>query len=356
MVYQDPRYDSNDNLLGTFHRIGGPVNVSGGWFDAGGGYEKFAYTASYADGLLLLAARDFPGSYPTLRRRPGSACAGWRSCGARPRRCSTSRWASATATRATRSRATTTSGSCRRPRTAWTSSRGGNPGPSAYYVKYRPVFEAAPPGAKISPEFAGRFAADFALGAQLAAATARHHAEHLLSLARGIYAMAQTSHVGSIVTTFPHDYYPGTEWKSAMLWGAAEIALADEALRRAGRAGAGRPGRGGALGPGLHRAGPPGRRGHAEPLRQRRDRRGRTAPGDARGARDAGHRAARAAGRHGRATAGGGGPGARATRSASASRSARATPRRTRSAWPSPTRCTSTTAGPPPTGRSPRSS
>ncbi len=65
-MYQDPRYDSNDNLLGTFHRIGGPVNVSGGWFDAGGGYEKFAYTASYADGLLLLAARDFPGSYPTL--------------------------------------------------------------------------------------------------------------------------------------------------------------------------------------------------------------------------------------------------------------------------------------------------
>ena len=42
--------------------------------------------------------------------------------------------------------------------------------------------------------------------------------------------MAKTRHVGAIVTTFPHDYYPGTEWKSAMLWGAAEIALADEAL------------------------------------------------------------------------------------------------------------------------------
>src|SRR5262245_23904355 len=51
-VYADPRYDSNDNLLGSFHRVGGPVNVAGGWFDAGGGYEKFAYTGSYADGLL----------------------------------------------------------------------------------------------------------------------------------------------------------------------------------------------------------------------------------------------------------------------------------------------------------------
>jgi len=46
---------------------------------------------------------------------------------------------------------------------------GGKPGPSAYYVRYRPVFEAAPPGHKIDPDFAGRLAADFALAAQLAA-------------------------------------------------------------------------------------------------------------------------------------------------------------------------------------------
>ncbi len=108
--------------------------------------------------------------------------------------------------------------------------KGGNPGPSAYYVKYRPVFAAAPPGQRISPEFAGRFAADFGLAAQLDARSSRPEAEHLLSLARGIYAMAKTTHVGRIVTTFPNDYYGGTEWKSDMLWGAAEIALADEAL------------------------------------------------------------------------------------------------------------------------------
>jgi hypothetical protein len=108
--------------------------------------------------------------------------------------------------------------------------RGAKPGRSAHYVKYRPVFEAAPPGKPISPEFAGRFAADFALGAQLRAGRHPRAAEHLLALARGVYAMAKTTHVGQIVTTFPHDYYPGTEWKSAMLWGAADIALADEAL------------------------------------------------------------------------------------------------------------------------------
>ena len=70
-VYADPRYDSNDNLLGTLKKTGGPVDVSGGWFDAGGGYEKFAYTASYADALMLLAARALsnkqgPNSYDML--------------------------------------------------------------------------------------------------------------------------------------------------------------------------------------------------------------------------------------------------------------------------------------------------
>jgi endoglucanase len=229
-VYADPRYDSNDNLLGTFHRIGGPVDTSGGWFDAGGGYEKFAYTASYADGLLLLAARDFPGTYPTLAAEAGFGLR-WLEKLWRPAK----KVLYIQVGIGNGNASNTIQGDYNfwflpqaedhmdvRP--------GGNPGPSAYYVKYRPVFEAAAPGAKISPEFAGRFAADFALGSQLSAATARHHAEHLLGLARGIYAMAQTSHVGSIVTTFPHDYYPGSEWKSAMLWGADEIALADEAL------------------------------------------------------------------------------------------------------------------------------
>ena len=66
-VYADPRYDSDDNLLGTLKKTGGPVDVSGGWFDAGGGYEKFAYTASYADALMLRAARDHPNSYDMLQ-------------------------------------------------------------------------------------------------------------------------------------------------------------------------------------------------------------------------------------------------------------------------------------------------
>ena len=228
-VYADPKYDSNDNLLGTFKKIGGPVDVSGGWFDAGGGYEKFAFTASYADALMLIAARDFPGSYDMLQ----------------PEATFGLQWITKLWNPATRvlyaqvgigngNASNTIQGDYNfwflpQQEDRMNTKPGGNPGPTAYFVKYRPVFEAAPPGRPVSPDLAGRFAADFALGAQLSAASDPAQARHMLSLARGVYAMAKTTDVGQLVTAFPHDYYPGTEWKSDMAWGAAEIALADEA-------------------------------------------------------------------------------------------------------------------------------
>ena len=230
-IYADPAYDSNDNLLGTLKKIGGPVDVAGGWFDAGGGYEKFAYTASYADALMLIAARDFPGSYPALQPEAAFGLQ-W----------ITKLWNPvlkvlyAQVGIGNGNASNTIQGDYNfwflpQAEDQMNVSPGGNPGPTAYFVKYRPVFEAAPPGKPVSPDLAGRFAADFALGAQLDASSDPARAQHLLSLARGVYAIAKTTDVGQIVTAFPYDYYPGTEWKSDMAWGAAEIALADEATR-----------------------------------------------------------------------------------------------------------------------------
>jgi endoglucanase len=228
-AYADPAYDGNDNLLGTLKKIGGPVDVAGGWFDAGGGYEKLAYTASYADALLLVAARDFPGSYAALQPEATFGLQ-W----------ITKLWNPvlkvlyAQVGIGNGNAGNTIQGDYN----FWFQPQqedrldvgpGGNPGPTAYFVRYRPVFEAAPPGKPVSPDLAGRFAADFALGAQLSAGSDPVQARHLLSLARSVYAMAKTTGVGQLVTAFPHDYYPGTQWKSDMLWGAAEIALADEA-------------------------------------------------------------------------------------------------------------------------------
>src|SRR5690242_12945273 len=226
-VYADPRYDSNDSLLGTLKKTGGPVDVSGGWFDAGGGYEKFGYTESYADALMLLAARDYPGSYSTLGPEAAFGLQ-W----------ITKLWNPAHKVLYAQvgigsgNASNTIQGDYNfwflpQAEDRMKVGPGQNPGPSAYYVKYRPVFPAAPAGQRVSPNLAGRYAADFALGAQLAGSAPQ--AAHLVGLARSVYAMARTTNVGQLVTAYPHDFYPATQWKSDMLWGAAEIALADEA-------------------------------------------------------------------------------------------------------------------------------
>ena len=234
-VYADPTYDSNDNLIGTFHKIDGPVDVSGGWFDAGGGYEKFAYTGSYTDALLLMAQRDFGRESATLGPEAQFGLEWIAKLWNPARKVLYAQVGIGNGSAATRQYP---NGRIQGDYNFWFTpqsedrlnvSKGGNPGSTAYYVKYRPVFEAAPPGKPVSPDLAGRFAADFALGAQLRTADDPVGAGELLALARSVYADAKTTGVGQITTTFPHDYYPGSEWKSDMAWGAAEIALADEA-------------------------------------------------------------------------------------------------------------------------------
>ena len=229
-VYAAPAYDSDDNLTGKLHKIAGPVNVSGGWFDAGGGYEKFAYTASYADALLEIAQRDFPGRYPTLGPEASFGLSWLEKLWNPAKKVLYIQVGIGNGNASNTIQGDYNFWFLPQAEDRLDVAKGGNPGPSAYYVKYRPVFEAAPPGHQISPDFAGRFAADFGLAAQLAVRESRPRAGRLLALARGIYAMARTKDVGQILTTYPDDYYPGTEWKSDMLWGAAEIALADEAL------------------------------------------------------------------------------------------------------------------------------
>ena len=225
-VYATPSYDDNDNLLGTLKKVGGPVNVSGGWFDAGGGYEKFGYTASYTDALMLIAARDNPGrKYATLKPEAEFGLQ-WMTRLWNP----TQKVLYMQVGIGNGNASNTIQGDYNfwflpQREDMLDVAKGGNPGPTAYYVKYRPVFEAAAPGQQVSPNLAGRYAADFALGAQLARGG---NARHDLSLARSVFADAKTTNVGQLVTAYPNDYYPATQWKSDMLWGATEITLADE--------------------------------------------------------------------------------------------------------------------------------
>lgn len=125
----------------------------------------------------------------------------------------------------------------------------GDPKPCDLYTTHficdRPVFLAAPAGSPISPNLAGRLAADFALCYQLNRATDAALANQCLQNAEDIFALADTSYPdpaptvnsGScsncLLTAIPFDGYPEDVWDDDMELGATELYFA---LKSAGGA------------------------------------------------------------------------------------------------------------------------
>jgi endoglucanase len=109
--------------------------------------------------------------------------------------------------------------------------------PDHGYVTHRPVFQAAPPGHRISPNLVGRVSAAFALAAQVDAAHHRRsRALHEYAQATSLYAMADTATPPTPLTTaLPNAFYPESTWHDDMELGAAEIALAAQGLNQNAR-------------------------------------------------------------------------------------------------------------------------
>ena len=111
--------------------------------------------------------------------------------------------------------------------------------PTRFSFCHRPVFAAGPAGTPISPNLAGRLAADFAECYQLNRATNSALANQCLPNAENIFALADTSYAepapsvgsgtctsGCLLTIVPFDGYPETVWSDDMELGATEIYLA----------------------------------------------------------------------------------------------------------------------------------
>ena len=115
-VYAGPKYDGNDDLLGGWRRSPGP-STSRRVVDAGGGYEKSRSPPARRRAHAGRRAGLSSGSYDILQPEATFGLQWITKLWNPAHKVLTRRSGSATATRPTRSRATTTSGSCRSRRT-----------------------------------------------------------------------------------------------------------------------------------------------------------------------------------------------------------------------------------------------
>ncbi|MBV8052092.1 MAG: glycoside hydrolase family 9 protein [Acidobacteriaceae bacterium] len=110
---------------------------------------------------------------------------------------------------------------------------------TTFFICNRPVYVAGPAGSKISPNLAGRLAADFALCYQLNRDVNRNLAFRCLKNAEDIFALADLSYAdpapsgsGSgncpkcLLTISPFDGYPENVWEDDMELGATELYFA----------------------------------------------------------------------------------------------------------------------------------
>ncbi|WP_433363819.1 glycoside hydrolase family 9 protein [Actinoplanes sp. CA-142083] len=222
-VYATPHFVTED-VIGDedLTRIGGPVDVAGGWYDAGD-YLKMAHTTAYGVIALLSAERALGKKSLGAAARPGVDWLG-------------KAWDERTGTLRLQvgigsgNEAGTFTGDHDLWRLPAGDDRDTDPA-NRYATAHRPVFDAAEPGERISPNLAGRVAAAFALAAQEDAATDPRRARAELRAATSLYARADVdSPPEPLVTALPNEFYPEDTWHDDMELGATEIALALQRL------------------------------------------------------------------------------------------------------------------------------
>ena len=298
-VYETPLVDGNDfndNMPPKPPLVSANlpnIDAAGGWWDAGD-YMKYVETASYTSALMQIGVRDFPnqmGANAPLNppAPPGSVSyAGSSGLGAPVSSDFTNEanfgvnwlmkmWNDETKTlyyQVDNSQdwdyygegdPSSASGNCggsyvtpycliteydiwTLPQVADNYRQPGDPEPcdpySTFFICNRPVYIAAPAGAPISPNLAGRLSADFALCYMLNQSTNPALANRCLKNAEDIFALADTSYpdpapsVGSgtcrkcLLTSSPFDGYPENVWEDDMELGATELYFALQSAER----------------------------------------------------------------------------------------------------------------------------
>lgn len=200
-----PAVYSNGVLSASLKPTVRRVNALGGWFDAGD-FIKLVQTASYADAMILVADRDY-------RRLLDHGSANFTREARYELDWLQRMWDD-------------------RHRTLYYQvgiGDGNNRFHGDHDAWRLPQADDRLHAAPGSPNLAGRLAADFALCYQVYRRSSPAYAGRCLRSAEHVFALARTSHVGTLLTASPHDYYPESSWRDDLELGAAELALALQA-------------------------------------------------------------------------------------------------------------------------------
>ncbi len=270
-VYQTPPLDNNDNIATTGTPLtptGALIDAAGGWWDAGD-YMKYVETTSYTVALQEIGIRDFPNQMganaPANPPAPPDSISYAGSAAGAPSSSNfeaealfgikflMKMWDDTTKTlyyQVGNSQSWTNFPNLLSDYDIWRLPQAddtwGGCDPTAFFICHRPVFLAGPAGSPISPNLAGRLAADFAVCYQLNRTSQPALASQCLRNAEDIFALANTSYAdpapsvgfgtcssGCLLTIIPFDGYPENVWDDDMELGATELYFA---LRSAGGA------------------------------------------------------------------------------------------------------------------------
>jgi endoglucanase len=224
LVYETPHVNSSGRFSGDLTQIGGPIDASGGWWDAGD-YIKGVQTLGYATAMLLTGVRDFP-----AQMGPGSAGSDFTAEAKFGTDWLLRMWDDSTRTFYYQVGIGTGNAKTVGDHDIWRLPQAddtfGGTDPLYRYIRNRPVFRAGPPGSLISPNLAGRSAAVFGLCFQLFKTSDPAFANRCLLAGQHIFDLANTAPTGNLTTYIPFSFYPETEWRSDLELGAAELYFA----------------------------------------------------------------------------------------------------------------------------------
>lgn len=224
-AYFTPTFSKNDNA-GPLTATGAVLDASGGWWDAGD-YMKFVETHTYTVAMMLAGIRDFPGQMGS-----GSAASNFTAEAQFGLDWLQKMWVDSTQTLYYQVAVASGGRNYTGDHDIWRLPQSDDNWQGCVapyqYICHRPVFlnPAGGSGAMISPNIAGRLAADFALCYKVFAASNTAYANQCLVSAEHVFNLANTNPSGNLLTAGPWDFYPEVEWRDDMELGATELYFA----------------------------------------------------------------------------------------------------------------------------------